>query len=107
LEKAISTSEHGQRPVDLQWLKKRIEQEVSQLSQLLNLDSDRARAHLVQHVSDVQVKPTDAARKKFYIAEGKWLVAEDEIVTGALLDGDACLLRLVAGAGFEPATFGL
>jgi site-specific DNA recombinase len=91
LKKTISVSEQNHPPVDIQWLKKRIEQEVSQLSLLLNCDSDRARAHLMQHVSEVRMKPTDADGKKFYVAEGKWLIAEKNNATGAKLNGDICL----------------
>ena len=91
-------------PVDLKWLKRRLTEEVDEISTLLNLEPERARAYLLKHVSEIQMRPSEEDGEKFYIAEGAWLMGAKEKVTGAMLNGD---FRNVAGAGFEPATFGL
>jgi site-specific DNA recombinase len=60
---------------------------------LLKRDSAVAKSKLSQHVSDVRMMPQEDGS---YVAEGEF----------SLL-GDTSALLMVAGAGFEPATFGL
>ena len=93
-----------QVPVEFTWLRKRVAEEIDALPTLLNADPERAKAHTIGHVSEIRMHPTEEDGKKFYVAEGEWFIGEKEKVTGAMLDSD---LRMVAGAGFEPATFGL
>jgi site-specific DNA recombinase len=90
--------------VDLKWLKRRVTEEINEISTLLNLEPERARAYLLKHVSEIRMQPSEEDGERFYVAEGEWLMGANEKVTGAMLNGD---FRSVAGAGFEPATFGL
>jgi site-specific DNA recombinase len=90
--------------VDLKWLTKRVTEEVDQISNLLNLEPERAKAYILKRVSEIRMQPTEENGQRFYVAEGEYIVGEKEKVTGAVLNGD---FRMVAGAGFEPATFGL
>jgi site-specific DNA recombinase len=94
-------------PVDLKWLRKRIIESIEALPTLLQLDAERAKSHLLKHVTEIRMHPTKENGKKFYVAEGEWFMPENESATGALLDGGGRMLRSIAGAGFEPATFGL
>jgi site-specific DNA recombinase len=48
-----------------------------------------------RNVSEIRMHPTEEDGKKFYVAEGEWLIGEKEKVTGAMLNSD---LRMVAGA---------
>ncbi len=59
---------------------------MNRLSDLLNSEPERARAHLLRHVSEIRMQPTEENGEKFYVAEGEWFVAENESVTGAMLD---------------------
>jgi hypothetical protein len=97
LEKTIKATAHDQHPV-ASIVEEARRGRILQLPQLLNCDSDRARTHLMEHVGEIQMKPTEEHGKKFYIAEGEWLVAEDENATGAKLNGDIRLPHMVAGA---------
>jgi len=63
--------------------------------------------HLLKHVTEIKMHPTEENGQKFYVAEGDWFTLENESVAGALLNGDAITLPMVAGARFKLATFGL
>ena len=64
---------------------------------LLAADVQRAKAELARHISTIEMIPQGAGRKGHYIAAGEW----------DLLGGDEKRVRVVAGEGFEPSTFGL
>ena len=91
---AIASLKRIQVPVEVQWLRKRIEQEISSLPALLNWDPDRAKAFLVGHVSEIKMSVIGDDERKHYVAEGEWLTGEKSEVTGAMLNGD---FRMVAG----------
>ena len=52
--------------------------------------------------------PSEADGKAFYVAEGEWNMFGGLKNGPQLTDGEeGQYFRMVAGAGFEPATFGL
>ena len=51
--------------------KKRITESIEALPKVLQLDSERAKSHLLRHVTGLRMHPTSEAGKKFYVAEGE------------------------------------
>jgi site-specific DNA recombinase len=72
---------------------------ISSLSDLLSCDVPRARAELSKHVTTIAMHPAQTNGGKHYTCRGEWNLLGD--LTGP---GD---VRMVAGGGFEPPTFGL
>jgi hypothetical protein len=82
--------------------------ELSDLAGLLNADPVRAKAELLRHVSEIRMVPTEADGNRFYVAEGEWNMLPEMKTGSQLFDSEENpYFRMVAGAGFEPATFGL
>ncbi len=110
LLRKVSPSRTQKRQLRLNspWLQRRVSEEISALSTLLNEDPLQARVQILQHVTEIKMSPVAAGKESYYVAEGEWdLLGNDahkEKVTGARLNGD---FRSVAGEGFEPSTFGL
>ena len=94
-------------PVNMKWLGKHVAECIEALPVLLQEDPERARLYILKHVTEISMHPTEENGRHFYVAEGEWFMPENESVAGALLNGDANTLRMVAGEGFEPSTFGL
>jgi DNA invertase Pin-like site-specific DNA recombinase len=88
-----------------------VEQEIQNLSNLLNTNSPLVKQELHRHISSITMHPVGDGREWHYEAEGSWnLLGTDEKSLHeepAAQDSNEGHLRLVAGAGFEPATFGL
>src|SRR5271165_2031417 len=72
---------------------------LSSLPDLLSCDVPRARAELAKHVSLITMHPTGQNGDRHYVCRGDWNLLGT--LTGR---GD---VRMVAGGGFEPPTFGL
>ncbi len=64
---------------------------------LLTANVQRAKAELAKHVSTIKMFPKETGHEGHYVAVGDW----------NLLGGEAERVRMVAGEGFEPSTFGL
>jgi hypothetical protein len=78
-----------------------VEQQMEELRQLLAADPMGARREIQKHVEDLQVAPGSNPGKRAVRITGR-------LKPDGLLGGEeAVRLQLVAGAGFEPATFGL
>ena len=75
------------------------------LRTLLSGDPVAARKELLKHVSEIRMVPQAGDGKPHYVAEGNWnlLGHEKEEFAG---DTTSRQIRVVAGAGFESATFG-
>ena len=71
---------------------------LSSLPDLLSCDVPRARAELAKHVTQITMTPTEQNGVRRYTCQGNWNLL------GTLSTGD---VRMVAGGGFEPPTFGL
>jgi hypothetical protein len=66
-----------------------------------------AKQELHSHLSAIRMFPTEGGEGWYYIAEGTWdLLGTDPLapIFGVPADGR---IRMVAGGGFEPPTFGL
>ena len=83
--------------VDSAWVQQRIDT----LHKLLARDPTGARREITKHVEDLRVAPAPEAGERVVRITGR------AKVDGLLGAEEAVRLQLVAGAGFEPATFGL
>jgi hypothetical protein len=81
-----------------------ITRRLGDLRTLLARKPVEARSELLNHVSEIRMIPQSGDGKPHYVAEGSWhlLGIESDSSEGAFTQ-----IRMVAGAGFEPATFGL
>jgi site-specific DNA recombinase len=72
---------------------------LSVLPDLLSCDVPRARAELAKHVSHITLAPAESSGVRYYTCQGDWNLL-------GTLRGQGNV-RMVAGGGFEPPTFGL
>jgi site-specific DNA recombinase len=80
---------------------------IERLCEALNENSPLAKQELHSHLSAIRMFPTEDGEGWYYIAEGTWdLLGTDPYapIFGVPADGR---IRMVAGGGFEPPTFGL
>ena len=71
-------------------------------------DPAPARKELLKHVSEIRMMPHEATNGKgHYVANGEWRLLGNQQDTLKALEPAHREIRVVAGAGFEPATFGL
>ena len=68
-------------------------------------DPVAVRTELRKHVSEIRMTPQPGARRPHYLAEGAWDLVGKE--TGPHHEAAPLSIRMVAGGGFEPPTFGL
>jgi site-specific DNA recombinase len=81
-----------------------ITRRLGDLRTLLARKPVEARSELLNHVSEIKMIPQSGDGKPHYVAEGSWHLLGIESDSS---DGAFTQIRMVAGAGFEPATFGL
>src|ERR1700733_10375136 len=99
---------HALISFDSDWLRTRILSDLQDLGSLLNMDPLRAKAELRKHITEIRMTPTQNEGKGFYVAEGNWdLVGVDSNDPQLRHEKEGQYFQMVAGAGFEPATFGL
>jgi hypothetical protein len=72
---------------------------IAALPSLLSGDVARARSELARHIDFLKMTPTQDNSTRHYLCEGDWNLAGDLTAPGDV--------RMVAGGGFEPPTFGL
>ena len=80
---------------------------IERLCEALNENSPLAKQELHSHLNAIRMFPTEDGEGWYYIAEGTWdLLGTDPYapIFGVPADGR---IRMVAGGGFEPPTFGL
>jgi site-specific DNA recombinase len=74
------------------------------LRALLTAAPAEARKELLKHVSEIRMIPQSGSGKPYYVAEGKWHLLGNG---SGPSDSGPTQIRMVAGARFELATFGL
>jgi site-specific DNA recombinase len=78
------------------------------LRALMAGDPAPARKELLKHVSEIRMMPQQVEDGKgHYVAKGEWKLLGNEQDALKALEPVHREIRVVAGAGFEPATFGL
>ncbi len=79
--------------------------QLGDIRQLLTVDVQKAKAELEKHATTIRMVPQVEGKKGYYVAEGEW-----NLLGGYGEDaGNSATkrIRMVAGEGFEPSTFGL
>jgi hypothetical protein len=92
---------------ELSDIRKFVAGRLADLRTLLSKDVSLARIDLAKHVKEIRMKPTEMGAERFYIAEGEWNLLGSLPGTGPKRQPSDWRVRMVVGAGFEPATFGL
>lgn len=80
---------------------------IENLRNLLREDTAMARTELLKHSGEIRMTPHTGVKHRFYIAEGNWDLLGREPIVDQRRQCDDWRLRMVAGVGFEPTTFGL
>jgi hypothetical protein len=81
---------------------------MGELRALMAGDPAPARKELLKHVSEIRMMPQQAGDGKgHYVAKGEWRLFGNQQDALKALEPAYREIRVVAGAGFEPATFGL
>jgi site-specific DNA recombinase len=96
---ASATASEDRFPTDPEKLRQFTLERLSRLPELLSLDVSRARAELAKHVGQITLAPAELDGRPNYICQGDWNLL-------GTLEGRGDV-RMVAGGGFEPPTFGL
>jgi hypothetical protein len=78
---------------------------LSDLQGLLSGETTLARAEIKKHLEEIRMTPQYGEGKPHYLAEGAWNLLGKE--TGPSHNTALLPIRMVAGGGFEPSTFGL
>jgi hypothetical protein len=84
-----------------------VSERLCNIRQLLNADVQRAKVELAKHVSGIRMVPEGAGKQGHFVAVG-----ESNLLRGfpeglATKEPAEKRVRMVAGDGFEPPTFGL
>ena len=88
-------------------IRKFVTQRLGDLRSLLAGDPVLARKELLKHVSEIRMIPQGGEGKPHYVAEGRWNLLGNEKDSSTSLNAVPTQIRMVAGVGFEPTTFGL
>ena len=97
LDRLRATPEPTLRQIDRMWVVARLQT----LNELLARDPAGARREIQKHIEDLRVAPAPDVGERVVRVTGRTKI------DGLLGPEEAVRLQLVAGAGFEPATFGL
>jgi site-specific DNA recombinase len=96
INRQLLTSEPDSVSSQARGVRQFVTERLSNIRELLSADVQRAKAELKKHISTIDMLPQQTASKGYYIAAGAW----------NLLGGEEKRVRMVAGEGFEPSTFG-
>ena len=84
-----------------------VEEGIQNLQSLSKLESSAAKEELHSHLSAVRMYPSVDGEGWYYLAEGAWdLLGADPLAPDTRVYEEG-RIRMVAGGGFEPPTFGL
>lgn len=84
-----------------------VEKGISDLRGLLNRDVMLAKAALRKHLDELRMIPTESDEAWYYVAEGAWNLLGADSGVDRMRQPSGWRIRMVAGVGFEPTTFGL
>ena len=80
---------------------------LADIRSLLAKNVPLARVELAKHVREIRMQASNVGEERFYVADGEWNLLGSLPGTGPTRQPSDWRVRMVAGAGFEPATFGL
>jgi hypothetical protein len=72
-----------------------------------HIESPAAKEELHKHLSAVRMFPSEDGEGWYYIAEGTWDLLGTDPLAPDMRVREEGRIRMVAGGGFEPPTFGL
>ncbi len=101
----LQTGNIGAVQTDLGDIRRFVTKHLADVTGLLNKDVALARAELAKHVNEIRMEPNLTECR--YTAIGEWDLLGGYPETGRARHLPGGRARMVAGAGFEPATFGL
>ncbi|MDE3195304.1 MAG: recombinase zinc beta ribbon domain-containing protein, partial [Acidobacteriota bacterium] len=106
ITRQILTAEPDSVSAEIGRIRQFVTRQLGDVRQLLGADVQRAKAELRKHVTTIRMVPQPAGKKSHYLAEGEWnlLGGYGEGIGG---NPNTESIRMVAGEGFEPSTFGL
>jgi DNA invertase Pin-like site-specific DNA recombinase len=105
ITRQLLTTEPNSVSAEIGRIRQFVTRELGDIRQLLNVDVQKARAQLAQHVTTIRMVPQIDGKKGHYVAEGGWNLLGGYV--GETKGSARPHIRMVAGEGFEPSTFGL
>jgi site-specific DNA recombinase len=84
-----------------------VSERLGNIRQLLNADVQNAKAEFAKHVTAIRMLPQADGKKGHYVATGDWNLLGGYKETFGRQGASEKRVRMVAGGGFEPPTFGL
>jgi len=84
-----------------------VSERLGNIRTLLNADVQRARVELAKHVGTIEMQPQAQGKKGHYVAIGQWNLLGGYTERLGNQEIAEKRVRMVAGEGFEPSTFGL
>ncbi len=84
-----------------------VEDGIQDLQSLFSEQSPAAKQELHRHLSAVRMYPLEDGEGWYYVAEGTWDLLGTDPLAPEMRVREEGRIRLVAGGGFEPPTFGL
>jgi hypothetical protein len=108
----LSSSSQESVEAKIDEIREHVEREINRLSDLLSSNPPMAKHELHRHLTAITMHPVkEGTRGWYYEAKGAWnLLGRDENAPREerlAQDSDEGQIRMVAGGGFEPPTFGL
>jgi DNA invertase Pin-like site-specific DNA recombinase len=103
----LFASERGSIRTEIARIRAFVSERLTNIRELLAADVERAKLELSKHVTEIRMIPQGQGREGYYIASGDWDLLggyEEEVGVQAVAEKR---VRMVAGGGFEPPTFGL
>ena len=97
----------GSVEAELSEIRQFVTTRLADIRTLLAKDVPLARIELAKHIKEIRMNPTEREAERFYVADGEWNLLGGFPGTGPTRQPSDWRVRMVAGAGFEPATFGL
>jgi chromosome segregation ATPase len=84
-----------------------VEDGIKNLHELFSEESPAAKQELHKHLGAVRMFPLEEGEGWYYIAEGTWDLLGADPLAPEMRVREEGRIRMVAGGGFEPPTFGL
>jgi archaellum component FlaC len=105
ITRQILSSEPDTVSAEIGRIRQFVTRQLGDIRQLLSADVQKAKTELAKHVTAIRMVPQGEGKTGFYVAEGEWdLLGRYGEKAGNQTKSD---IRMVAGVGFEPTTFGL
>jgi site-specific DNA recombinase len=92
---------------EVEQIRRFVSERLGSIRKLLAADVERAKLELAKHVTEIRMIPQVLGKKGHYVASGEWNLLGGYSEPVEIVGGAGKRVRMVAGGGFEPPTFGL